>query len=114
MTAQMPVMSVLWFAAVWWIVASIWVFLYPKSASFYRIDSFDLWQVFYPCSELVCTVHVKTMPQAHLLIVMLFMMIWVADCGAYFFGKRFGRLKLMVRVSPKKLSKGLLVALLAL
>ena len=85
MTAQMPVMSVLWFAAVWWIVASIWVFLYPKSAQFLSNRFIRFMAGFFTLVPSWFALYtLKQMPQAHLLIVMLFMMIWVADCGAYF------------------------------
>lgn len=106
-TAEMQPLNVLWFAAIWWLIASAWVFLYPKNTAFlsnrfvrFMMGFFTLvpgWFALYT---------LKQMPQAHLLIVMVFMMVWVADCGAYFFGKKFGRHKLMVRVSPKKTIEG--------
>ena len=42
-----------------------------------------------------------------MLIFTLLVIIWAADCGAYFVGKRFGRVKLIERVSPKKTLEGM-------
>ena len=41
------------------------------------------------------------------LILTLLVIVWAADCGAYFAGKRFGRVKLIERVSPKKTLEGM-------
>ena len=49
----------------------------------------------------------KQMPDSDWLIVTVLVMVWTADCGAYFAGKRFGKVKLIERVSPKKTLEGL-------
>ncbi|HUO84377.1 MAG TPA: phosphatidate cytidylyltransferase [Thermoanaerobaculia bacterium] len=40
------------------------------------------------------------------LIFFLLIIVWIGDAGAYYVGKRFGRRKLMPRVSPKKTVEG--------
>jgi phosphatidate cytidylyltransferase len=49
----------------------------------------------------------KSTPQAESLIVLLLMLIWSADIGAYFVGRRFGQRKLLPAVSPGKSVEGL-------
>lgn len=40
------------------------------------------------------------------LLFFLLLVVWIGDAGAYYVGKRFGRRKLMPRVSPKKTVEG--------
>ena len=54
----------------------------------------------------------KSLPQGNLLILSVMLLIWGADIGAYFFGRRFGKKKLAPRVSPGKSWAGLLGGLL--
>ena len=46
-------------------------------------------------------------------VVFLFMLVWIADSGAYFAGRRWGRTKLASRVSPGKTREGVYGALTA-
>ncbi len=41
------------------------------------------------------------------LLISLFVFVWAADSGAYIFGVRFGRRRLIERISPKKSWEGL-------
>jgi phosphatidate cytidylyltransferase len=58
-------------------------------------------------------VYIRELDQGPWLIVYMFLMVWGADTGAYFAGKRFGKRKLMPHVSPAKSWAGIGGAALA-
>ncbi|WP_163372572.1 phosphatidate cytidylyltransferase [Endozoicomonas acroporae] len=113
LTLFLPSFLILGLAAVWWLVAFILVGQYPRSARWLENKPLRLlmgaltlvppWLGLY---------ELKQMPDSAWLVVTLLVMVWGADCGAYFAGKRFGRTKLIERVSPKKTMEGLVGGLL--
>jgi len=108
----------LWLALGGWLVSLYWVARYPERGHQWRSPTaralVGLW-VLLPCW--VGFVQLRADGLEWLLYVLL--LVWLADIGAYFAGRRFGRRKLAPRVSPGKSWEGVyggmaVTALLAL
>jgi phosphatidate cytidylyltransferase len=95
-------------ALVWWVVALVWIALFPGwvSRSSTAVAGF---LVLIPAWLALVRLH------AHERQMLLFLLLLVvaADIGAYFGGRRFGRNKLAPKVSPGKTWEGVIGGLAA-
>ncbi|MFU8815946.1 MAG: phosphatidate cytidylyltransferase [Pseudomonadales bacterium] len=115
-TWQLPEywVMVLWLAAIFWLLAAAAVVAYPRSGP---IVSHPL--VIIPAGLLVtwaawlAFVVVRDQPGGATWVLWLLLLVWSADIGAYFAGRRFGRRKLAPRVSPGKTWEGFAGGMLA-
>jgi phosphatidate cytidylyltransferase len=101
--SYLPALWVLVPALLWWLVAFILVLSYPASAR--RWSSRWLLTLLGPVMLLpgyVGLLQLKLLPDSNFLIILLFFLIWGADIGAYFAGRRWGNAKLAPAVSPGK------------
>lgn len=102
----------LWLAAIGWLANLYWVARYPARSDQWRAPAvrlaMGLW-VLLPCW--VGFIQLRESGVEWLLYVLL--LVWLADTGAYFAGRRFGRRKLAPRVSPGKSWEGVYGGLVA-
>lgn len=108
MPPQLHVM-VLVLGVVWWGVALGLVIGFPMSLDSWNGPWRKLgcgWMVLIPAWTAM--VALKRHPDADALLLLLLLLIWGADVGAYFAGRRFGRRKLAPHVSPGKSWEGVM------
>ncbi|MCW9710052.1 phosphatidate cytidylyltransferase [Avibacterium sp. 21-586] len=107
-------------AVVWWIVALGFVLSYPNSAKLWT-KSVILQGVFAIVTLVPFIVGVLrlrldgyvTNPYHGLMLLFyVFILVWAADSGAYFAGRKFGKHKLAPKVSPGKTWQGVLGGLI--
>ncbi len=121
-----PALSLLLLASLaWWLVAAAWVVRYPASARYWsgsrRLRAATGFLLLVPPWGALVALH-GAGAQGPWLVLLLMLLIWGADSGAYFAGRRWGRERLAPRVSPGKswqglwggLAAALLVALLSM
>ena len=92
---------------VWWLVAWMLLVSYPDSRTVWRHPATRLvigWMVLMPAWAGLD--FLKKQEGGNLLVLQLFVMVWGADIGAYFAGKKWGRRKLAPQVSPGKTWEG--------
>jgi phosphatidate cytidylyltransferase len=103
-----PPLIVLGLGALWWCLAFILVARYPRSHDLFSSKSIrSILGAFILVPAFTGLRQLKLMPDSNFLILLLFLLIWGADIGAYFAGRAFGRSKLAPEVSPGKSWAGL-------
>jgi len=112
--APSHLMLLLGAACVWWLIALLWLLLFPERHSAPAALACAV-PVLVPAFIALAKLQVATLgftrgPRAVLWLVLI---VVSADIGAYFAGRRFGRRKLAPRVSPAKTWEGALGGLLA-
>jgi phosphatidate cytidylyltransferase len=90
-----------------WALALLLVQGYPSSAILWG-DKFLrlLMGLFVLVPTWVSLVYIRQQAEGHWLIILLFLVVAIADTGGYFAGRRFGKRKLAVHVSPGKTWEG--------
>ncbi|MBV1932319.1 MAG: phosphatidate cytidylyltransferase [Porticoccaceae bacterium] len=101
--------SVLAWACAWWALALLWIQGYPSSAL--------LWGRPWMCAAMGFVVLVPTwvalaalvlMPGGEWLVLSVVLLVALADIGAFFSGRAFGKHKLAEQVSPGKTWEGVI------
>jgi phosphatidate cytidylyltransferase len=102
------------FALFWWIYASFLVLIYPKLSQAWSngIAVRSIMGLFTLGLCWLSLLFLRSSGNGQYLVLFLFVLIWGADSGAYFAGKKWGKTPLLPNVSPGKTREGLLGALL--
>ena len=107
---------VLWLAVAWWLLSAGLTFLYPRCSGFWAshrsVRGVFGWLTLVPTwlafMVLRSSEYATDSYHGAQLLMVLFLMVWSADIGAYFVGKSIGKRKLMPNVSPGKTLEGFL------
>lgn len=111
---SLAVSRLLWLlpVVVVWLFALIWVARYPTPGS-WRLPSIRLLTgLIVLAGAWWSLLQLKKMPNGNSWILLMMLIVWAADIGAYFSGKRWGKRKLAVQVSPGKTREGVYGGLL--
>ncbi|CAN5369332.1 phosphatidate cytidylyltransferase [soil metagenome] len=96
-------------AALWWIMAACWIYKYQtqqkqliRQKGFYPFLGII---VLLPCWLALNSLRLEEHGPS--LVLLLLVLVWTVDIGAFFVGKRWGQRRLAVNVSPGKTLEGL-------
>jgi phosphatidate cytidylyltransferase len=93
-------------AVLWWIVALLWIGLAPRRVSRWSAGVAGVLALVPSWLALVRLLHAP--PRGPQWVLFVLILVWVADIGAFFFGRRFGRIRLAPEVSPGKTWEGVI------
>ncbi|WP_040975995.1 phosphatidate cytidylyltransferase [Necropsobacter massiliensis] len=107
-------------SVLWWLVALGFVLSYPNSAKIWGKSA--LLQFVFALLTLIPFLvgvlrlrldeYITNPYHGVMLLLYVFVLVWAADSGAYFAGRRFGKHKLAPKVSPNKSWQGVLGGLI--
>jgi phosphatidate cytidylyltransferase len=100
-------------AVLWWVTAFMWIAFAPRLVSRWAAGVAGVLAL---VPTWLALVWLRLAPPHGQWVLFTLILVWVADIGAFFAGRRFGRIRLAPEVSPGKTWEGVLggVALSAL
>jgi phosphatidate cytidylyltransferase len=114
---HIPVSWMLFISSLFWLFSLYLVIAYPKSASLWKNNPVIIavlglvlmvltWFALVTIHALPAVTIANSQLPGPYLVLSVMILIWLADTGAYFSGRRFGRKKLAPNVSPGKSREG--------
>jgi phosphatidate cytidylyltransferase len=94
---------------VWWLLALVWICVAPTRVNCWTAA---LAGVLALVPAWLALMRLRHQADGGVWVVFALTLVWMADSGAFFAGRRFGRVKLAVRVSPGKTWEGVIGAML--
>ena len=113
--------NLMFLACIWWAISSALVLIYPRGNRVWQHQPL-VKAIFGYLTLIPAWIALITLREWHYLVdfasgawmaLFVFGLVWAADVGAYFAGKRFGSHKLMPNVSPGKTIEGFIGGMLA-
>ncbi len=119
-TALLQLMTMI--GVVWWCFSAVWM-RYPSfgshheswsrvfklfAASLAVLPAWCALMLLHSGAEDVVKLGLWHLPSGHWWLLTALATVWMADSGAYFAGKRFGKRKMSPRISPNKTVEGLI------
>ena len=98
-------------ALLWWLAALVWIVAAPRRVSRWSAGLAGLLSLV-PAWLALTRLRLQSAQGAEWVLFAL-LLVWMADIGAYFCGRRFGRRRLAPSVSPGKTWEGALAGLVA-
>ncbi len=101
---------------IWWLLAVIWLRHYDFAsdhnthARVFKLAAATLSII--PAWCALALIH-ASQPHGNRWLLVALMIVWAADSGAYFAGRKFGKTKLSPRISPNKTVEGLVGGVIA-
>jgi phosphatidate cytidylyltransferase len=93
-------------AVLWWLAALAWIVFAPRRVSPWTAAAAGVLAL---VPSWLALVRLRlTLPHGAQWVLFALVLVWVADSGAFFCGRRFGRIRLAPEVSPGKTWEGLL------
>ena len=97
--------TVLLIALVWWIVALLWIIFAPRRASTVLAAIAGVLAL---VPSWMALIQLRYMANGAEWMLFVLVLVWAADIGAYFVGRKFGHTRLAPAVSPGKTWEGVL------
>ena len=93
-------------AVLWWLVALAWIMFAPQRVSPWSAAAAGILALV-PAWLALARLRLA-LPDGAEWVLFVLVLVWVADIGAFFFGRRYGRIRLAPAVSPGKTWEGVL------